>query len=381
MDYDKNIKAVMAFSAIIGLTIGFNFTLLPIHIKTTLEGNLFQVGFITSLQYLALVIMTFVWGAVSDRLAKRKNIIIYSNLFASAFYFFFPFADIIQLTILRGIQVFFSASWILAYALATEYRPKAKGEIIGIFTLFNSIGWGIGSFMAGFIYAFDITWFFFIAGLLSVLAALTLLPASDPPLEKMDREPISSIFNLKNRSEILMLCYTVLVLVMGSYMVFTLFGVYLEVRGIPIPAIGVVVALSGLPAAALSSTVGKMCDKYGSKRILLISIALYFFIWLVYGVLDNVWIVIALWLVPAYTFYTISSHAMISDLTPSSERGRGIGLLNSFYYIGAFIGAILSGAIAEQIDYKPTFLFAAMIILISFIMALKLKRTDDFNSN
>ena len=377
MRLDRNIKAVMAFSVLIGITIGFNFTMLPVYIKVSLNGSLFQVGLITSLQYLALVIMTFAWGALSDRLARRKSIIVYGNLIASFFYFLFPYLDIIQLTVLRGIQVFFIASWILAYALVTEYRPDARGEVIGYFTLFNSVGWGIGSFMSGFIYDVSITWFFYLAGIFSILSAVVLAPAKDPPMEKMEHTDFRTLFRLKNSSMILTLCVTVLLLVIGSYMVFTLFSIYLEVNGIPIPAIGIVIAISGLPSAMLSSMVGRACDRLGSKIILLSAIGLYAFIWMGYGFVDNIWIVILLWLIPAYTFYTISSHTMMSNLTPSRERGRGIGLLNSFYYMGAFTGSVLGGALAARFDYQPTFIIAALIIIASFIVALKLKESKE----
>jgi MFS family permease len=346
--------------------------MLPIHI-IHLKNDLFWVGFITSLQYLALVIMTFGWGALSDRLGQRKNVIIYTNLIGSFFYFFFPFADIITLTLLRGIQVFFIASWILGFALATEYRPNAKGEIIGWFTLFNAVGWGSGSFISGFIYAFDPAWFFYITGIVSILTALVLIPIKDPPMDKLKGGSIPSILKLKNISEILKLCMTVLILVMGSYMVFTIFSVYLKANDIPIPAIGMVIALSGLPSAGLASIVGKLCDDYGRKLILMIAIALYAFIWFVYGLIDNIWLVIALWLIPAYTFYTISTNALMSDLTPSSERGRGIGLLNSFYNIGGFVGSIVGGAAAAMYGFQPTFLLAAVIVTISFFFAARLK--------
>ena len=374
MKVDRNIKALMAFSLLIGITIGFNFTILPLHI-VHLRDDLFWVGLIVSLQYLAMVIMTFGWGAISDRIGQRKNIIIMGNLVASIFYFFFPFADIILLTILRGVQVFFIASWLMAYALATEYRPDKKGEIIGWFTVYNSLGWGVGSLMGGFVYAFDINLFFYLSGIFSIMAALVLIPITDPPLEKPKTSFIRSILNLKNMPEIIKLCVTVLILVLGSYMVFAIFAVYLQFNDIPIPAIGIVVALSGLPSAGLASIVGKLSDVYGRKIILLTAILLYAGIWFVYGIVDNIWLVIALWLIPAYTFYTISTTAIISDLTPSHQRGRGIGLLNSFYNIGAFIGSFLGGALAASIGFKPTFLIAALVILISFFIALKIKET------
>ncbi|UCH88744.1 MAG: MFS transporter [Thermoplasmata archaeon] len=372
MKRDRNINALMAFSILVGLTIGFNFTILPIHV-IHLKHDLFWVGFITSLQYMALVIMTFVWGALSDKLGQRKNIIIYTNLVASIFYFFFPFADIIMLTVLRGIQVFFLASWILSYALATEYRPKAKGEILGWFTLFNAVGWGTGSLLSGFIYALDSSWFFYITGIFSILTALVLIPIKDPPRKQVKDTSFGSILKLKNIPEIWKLCFTVLILLIGNYMVFAVFSVYLKENAIPIPAIGVVIALSGLPSAGLASIVGKLCDTYGRKIILIIAIILYAFIWFIYGIIDNIWLVIALWLVPAYTFYTISTNALISDLTPSSERGRGIGLLNSFYNLGAFIGSITGGAVAALFGFQPTFLLAAFAVIISFFIAAKLK--------
>jgi MFS family permease len=375
MKFDRNIASLMAFATFIGITIGFNFTFLPVHIEDTLGGSLYWVGFIVSLQYLALVVMTFVWGAVSDKLGQRRNVILIGNFIASFFYFFMPDADLVQLTLLRSIQVFFNASWILAYALSTELSPRSKGEIIGLFTLFNSVGWGLGSFMSGFVYEIDIKWFFYLSGIFSLLAAGSLLPLNEPLKKKVETLDLRRLFKLDNIPDVMKLCITVLFLITGSYMVFAIFSVYLNLNDIPKAAIGIVIALSGLPSAGLSSLIGRLCDLYGRKIILLISIALYAFIWLVYGIVDNIWIVIALWLIPAYTFYMISTNTMMSDLTAVQERGRGIGLLNSFYNMGAFAGSLAGGALAAIVGFKPTFLIAAGVIIISFFMALRLKET------
>jgi MFS family permease len=112
----------------------------------------------------------------------------------------------------------------------------------------------------------------------------------------------------------------------------------------------------------------------------------YLFIWVVLFLTDNLFAVIGVWMVPSWSFMSISATAMISDLTTPSERGRGIGAFNSALNLGQFIGAMLSGLVAVWFtsglpdsfaphEFKGVWLFAFLLLIIPFALSFRVPET------
>ena len=115
-------------------------------------------------------------------------------------------------------------------------------------------------------------------------------------------------------------------------------------------------------------------------------VGLLFAIWLILLLTDNFWLVLMVWMVPSWSFMSISAMSMISDLTTTTERGRGIGAFNSALNLGQFIGAMVSGLVAGWLapalptglavhEFKGVWLFAVLLLIIPFFLAFKVPET------
>jgi MFS family permease len=381
----RDYRLILSAAFLYGLVDGLLFITLAIYVSDE-SGSLPMVGFIISLPFLAIFIMSFVWGAISDRIGSYKWVIIAGNIITGFFFLPMPFVSILGLFVIRAIQVFFYSVNILAVAVVTEMLPDTKGEAAGTVSLFTSAGWLIGGMASGFVYFYgDVILLFPVCAVMSIMTGMVLLP-----MQKLDKIAaiisIKDTFKLKNSGPIGFLLLIIGMTFVANRAIFTVFPVYLkDAMDMNIIHIGVLSAMAGLVGAFVVVSVGKFVDRYGRRPMFVFAVFTYLFSWILLFLTDNLILIIILWCIPSWAFMTISATAMISDLTSSQERGRGIGALNSAHNLGQFIGAVLMGLVATSLpdllpgivsdEFKGVFLFAAMLLLIPFFLAFKVPET------
>lgn len=390
--YKKDYRLILSAAFLYGLVDGLLFITLAIYVNE-ISGSLLMVGFIISLPFLAIIIMSFVWGAIADRLGSYKGVIIAGNIITGLMFFPMPFLGIIELFALRAVQVFFYSVNILAVAVVTEMLPDTKGEAAGTVSLFTSAGWLFGGLASGFIYFYTNVIFpdnamlliFPVCGVMAILTGLVLTP-----MGKLKKAPavinIRDAFKLRHSKSIGYILLIICITFISNRAVFTVFPVYLEdIVGLNLIEIGVFTATAGIVGALVVVAIGRYVDRAGRRPMFLAAIITYLISWSILVFTDNVWILVVIWCIPSWAFMTISATAMISDLTSSKERGRGIGALNSAHNFGQFIGAMVSGLVASAAvtylpDYVPNgfkgvFMFAAVFLLIPLVMAFGVNET------
>jgi MFS family permease len=357
----------------VGTSNGAAYVMLPIH-TYVIGKNMLFVGVIASLPFLALAIMSFGWGAISDHIGKRRAPIIIGSVIGAFVYFILPYFDVIELVLLRAIQVFFLASWILMIALITEYLPEAKGKATGDFMLFLAVGWVAGGAVSGFIYSLHVVLFFFFCGVTTIASAycIFILTEHKKPAEGLT---FKLLFELRHLAEIRTICIVAMILFVGTDVIFAVFPVYLATLKVAVEGIGVVIAASGVTTALIAGLAGNICDKYGRKPMLLFAIGSYLIMWILFSIVENLFVIIVLWLIPVYVFFMVSSTAMVSDLTDEQERGRGIGLLNTALYLGAFAGSVLGGVLTAVLPFRTAFAVACVFIAGALLIGLRCQET------
>ena len=357
-----------------------------------ISGSKFYVGLIGSLPYLGLMIMAYVWGLLSDYLGKRKGIVIVSGIVGSLLFFIYPFLTSIEMLIaVRFVQVCLMGSIILLLAVVTERFPADKGKVIGDLNVPLAAGWVVGAGVAAALYKnpymsveLSNLIFFTLCGAIGLASSLVLILLHEP---KKDRNELSfsslkEMVRFKNKRPIGVLCTATLVLLTGNYMIYSVFAIYLQEPMFALAEwqIGLIVAGSGLFGMFVFRFAGRLVDNKGRKAVLLPTLAMYAVSWLVYALTTNLYIIAILWVLPYWSFFTTSSTAMVSDLTEDSERGRGIGILNAAINFGNFAGSLLGGLLADVLDYPRTYMVAAALVFIAFLIALNIKETKPVKS-
>jgi MFS family permease len=381
----RDYRLILAAAFLYGLVDGLLFITMAIYVNRE-SGSLPMVGFIISLPFLAIFIMSFIWGAISDRLGSYKWVVIVGNIMTGLLFFPMPFLSIFNLFMLRAVQVFFLSVNILAVAMVTEMLPDTTGEAAGTVSLFTSSGWLVGGIASGFVYVYgDMLLLFPVCGIVAIMTGLMLLP-----LQRLEKLPaiisLKDTFKLEHSRTIGLILTIISITFIGNRAIFTVFPVYLEqVQSLDAIQIGILSASAGLVGAIFVVGIGKFVDRYGRRPMFIIAVLSYMMIWFALVMTDNLPVVIIVWCIPSWAFMTISATAMISDLTTSKERGRGIGALNSAHNLGQFIGALMSGLIASAShlyvpdviphDFKGVFIFGTIMLLIPLLMALKVPET------
>jgi len=373
---------LLLYGLLFGCVNGLLYVPLPIYVMKE-TSSLFLVGLISSLPFFALFSMSFVWGAVSDKMGTRKEILVYASLLHGVLYFPMPFMDIMGLIALRFFQVIFQSSSVLATALITEYMPERKGEAVGTLSFYTSVGWLIGGMAGGFVYMSGMmASVFMISGVVALLSGIVLVNIE----ERRKVSEIPSIMDIMkfgtDRRMVLIVCTVNMLAFFSNYMVFTVFPVYMkDVLGVSEGIIGVIGAAAGITGAAVIGAVSRYIDRRGRRPMFVLSVMVYMLDWFIMAFTGRIEVIVAIWLVPSWIFITLSSTAIISDITREEERGRGLGALSSMLNLGAFLGSISSGIVGELMaptdlgSYRGIFLVSGILLVIPFIIALKSRET------
>ncbi|PAV31467.1 MFS transporter [Virgibacillus profundi] len=149
---------------------------------------------------------------------------------------------------------------------------------------------------------------------------------------------------------------------------------------------GWIFAITFVTAFIFSPIWGRIGDKYGRKKILIISalgIGLSVFLM---GFATSVWQLFLLRLfMGIVTGFIPMSQALIATQTPKKVAGRVLGTLQTGSITGALMGPLLGGALADAFGYANTFKWVSITIFISAIIVLfgikevKMKLSSDEN--
>ena len=121
----------------------------------------------------------------------------------------------------------------------------------------------------------------------------------------------------------------------------------------------------------MSPVLGRLSDRHGRRRIMLLSIGGSAAAQLVLGVSTALWMVFAARLISGICNANIgTAHAYVADRVAPHERARYMGMMGSAIGLGFVFGPILGGLLAlESMPHLP-FLVAAGLSALNFAMAV-----------
>lgn len=361
---------------------GTLYPILALYLKHLTESNLY-VGMILAVPFFIQTAACFVWGLISDYIGRRKEVIIASGAIGAGLFFTFPFAEAKLLIILRSAQIFFTSSNMLLTAVVTEYFPKEKGKFIGDLNVAAGIGATIGGAIIGLFIpqrglefsSVEMTNFFMVSAVVMLVAVLMLLPIYE--VQKIPvRNKANNLLKFGERKLIGIVASITFFAMTGGFIIFAIFPVYLEEQLLSdidenkiTFLVGMFAASSSITGIIASGFAGRICDSFGRKKVLVAAVMSYLVIWFFISLTANIFIVAFLWTLPIFSLFYVSVNAMVSDLTSKEERGRGLGLLNSAFGLGAGLGSLLGGFLASFLSYQATFRMSVVFVIVSLIIS------------
>lgn len=134
--------------------------------------------------------------------------------------------------------------------------------------------------------------------------------------------------------------------------------------------IGLIMSVFSFSQLFASPVTGKLSDRFGRKPILIMSQISTLIGFLLLGIANSVWLLVAARLIDGLIGSNMTvSQAYISDVTSPQDRTKIYGYSSAVFGAGLIFGPVIGGTLST-INYSAPMLFAAGISLISIILVI-----------
>lgn len=175
------------------------------------------------------------------------------------------------------------------------------------------------------------------------------------------------------RKKLFILCGSVLPIMICTGIVYTILSVYMvEELHFSTSIVGLIFAIGAGMGIILSPLIGRACDRFGRKPVLLAASIAFMSVFASYSVLVVDWQFAIIMTVEGTAWVTIGIACMsyIADISPRDNRGKSMGVYEATWNIGWVLGPLIGGSLADFLGFQITFLFGAMIILVAIFLQI-----------
>jgi DHA1 family multidrug resistance protein-like MFS transporter len=366
----RNVNYLAGLDLIISLGFGLIMPLFPQYVKL-LGGGALEVGILFSSFVLTRALLATPFGNWSDKIGRKRLILIGSFLYAFLAILFTIPEDWIGLIFVRGFQGVASAMvWPVSEALIIDSCPTAKrGASLGKVVMASNMGMVLGPFIGGGLYFVAFNYlglseqnsfkfpFYFTAVIALVGAVLVWIKVTDARAPQKDEHKISvsklfrpdgvdsqGLLNLK------VLYANALMEGFAFASIGPLMAYYLPQRfNIEADLVAIVVGIAMGVGALVAYPAGRLSDRVGRKKVFVVGSVVAFAGMILIPFGWTLWIVIVFMSMRSMAWQVASPalRAMQADNVPEEVRGRLMGLLESMSNLGSVMGAPIGGLLLD----------------------------------
>jgi len=131
---------------------------------------------------------------------------------------------------------------------------------------------------------------------------------------------------------------------------------------------GLAVSIYQIVMVVFQAPIGRIADKYGRKRLILLGIAIHALATFLIGVSNSILMLLALRALQGLgaSLEGPASQALVADLVPHEKRGSVMGQYSTMINLGWFVGPVVGGVIADAFDVRAPFLICSGLVALSF---------------
>lgn len=355
---------------------------LPLYIKhlgvdntasiAQLSGIAFGITFIVS------AIFSPIWGHAADKFG-RKPMLLRASLGMAVIVGCMGFAPnvyvLIGLRLLQGAITGYSTA--CTTLIATQTDKENAGYALGTLSTASIAGSLFGPTIGGFIEeTFGLQNIFFITGLLLLIAFITTALFVKETFIREDKKVLTfkEVWStVPEKGLTITMFVTFFILTVALYSVEPIITVYVtqlssETSHVALLA-GITFSASGLANIIAAPRLGKLSDKIGAHKVMLVSLIVAGIIFIPQAFVKNTWQLMGLRFLLGLTVAGLapSVNILVKKITPSSITGRVFGFNMSAGYLGAFGGSVLGGQIAGYLGMRYVFFVTSALLLINAI--------------
>ncbi|MFK9091090.1 MFS transporter [Bacillus salipaludis] len=337
-------------------------------------------GLTFAITFVSAFLFSPIWGRIGDRYG-RKKILIFSGLgMALSIYLMGYVHSVWQLFMLRFFMGFFSGFIPMSQAFISTQTPKQiAGRVLGTLQTGSITGSLLGPMLGGILadslgYSTTFKWTsisIFISALLVIATKEFLLEA-----KKGTKTHYSSMEVLKHitRNPVLLTVLLISALVqIAHFSIQPILSLFVsDLHGPANIAFysGIAFSAAGLGNLMMSRNWGKIADKVGYIKVLVILLFLAGIFYLPGAVVTSFWQLVIIRFALGVTIGGIIPVriAYIRQEAPIAMQGEVLGYNTSLRFLGNIIGPLLGGFVSGSFGFSAVFISTSALLIISGII-------------
>ncbi|OME87454.1 MFS transporter [Paenibacillus sp. FSL A5-0031] len=355
---------------------------LPLYIKQLGvhdTGSIAQYsGIAFGITYIISAIFSPIWGHAADKFG-RKPMLLRASLGMAIVIGCMGFATnvhvLIGLRLLQGVITGYATA--CTTLIATQTDKEHSGYALGTLSTASIGGSLLGPSIGGFIEeGFGLQNVFFITSGLLLIAFLTTALFVKESFTREDKKvlPLKAVWQLiPEKSLTITMFVTFFILTVALYSVEPIITVYITHLSHDSSHIALIAGLtfsaSGLANIIAAPKLGKLSDRIGVHKVMLVALAAAGIIFIPQAFVSNPWQLMGLRFILGLTAagLTPSVNVLIKKITPAPLTGRVFGFAMSAGYLGVFGGSILGGQVAAWFGVQYVFLITSALLLLNAV--------------
>jgi MFS family permease len=381
----RNLWFLFALNMAVGFSAQLVTPLFPLYLNS-LGASEIEIGLVLSLASILSTALMIPASLLMNRIGNKKTLLL-SVFLAMSSPLFISMVDDWRLVTPFYMVFNASFSFFIVARMAMIYENATTSNRATLFGVMN-MAWPISGIMApilsgyivqkiGWIPIFQVTTVIMIASVLPTFLISESTPPKDNNDETSERD---SILSGKYRSFIILiiLFHFIIGMVEGTWN--TILPLYLKNQIlISEYLIGFFFTVSNLLPLFIQIPTGQLADRFGRKRVLVLSL-------LPLPFLFGAWLFVDDWF-KLLILYTLSSGlrsmtwpsslALLADFLPLTLMGSAMGIRMTSMRLGNTVAPILAGYLYSNRGYKTPFLSVTILISASLLVGLAFKDTRD----
>lgn len=331
-------------------------------------------GIVFGVNFISLAIFSPIWGKFADKYG-RKPMVLRASLWLSIIMLCMGFVqNVYQLAGLRMLQGALSGFQSAALTLVAMQTPTERvGWALGVMFSGQVGGTLLGPLFGG--YLSEVVGFrkdFIVIGVMcfvAFIASYLFIKERHTVVNEHTMDFHEVWHNLKNPKRTVGLFVTTLVMQLALMSIQPIITVYItqlsqETTHIALIS-GAVFAASGLASVLAAPKLGKISDRVGPQKVLLMALVVAGILFIPQAFVSQAWQlgVLRFLLGLAIAGLLPSINSLIKQSTPEVITGRIFGYNQSAQFLGVFLGSILGGQMAAAFGIQYVFFFTGALLM------------------
>ena len=383
-DWQRNLKIAWIGTFFTGASFSIVMPFMALYIEELgVKGDMVEwyTGLSVAISALASALVSPIWGRLADRYGRKPMMIRASMVMTFTMGGLALVPNVFWLLFLRTLNGLFAGYVPNATALIASQVPQNRsGYALGTLSTGLTAGVLIGPLLGGTLSeAFGMRGTFLLVGLILFICCLLTvfgLREDFQPIEKGEMMTLSQVFaKIPSKSILIGLFVTSMIIQISAQSIAPMLALYIRYLGQRDNILfysGLIVSAMGFSSLLSTPFLGKLGDRIGNHRLLLIGLFYSFLLYFLCGFAGSA---LQLGILRfAYGFgvgaLMPSVNSLLTKMTPKEGISRIFSFNQSFSYIGQVLGPFVGSAVATGLGYRCVFFVTAMIVFGNFVWSL-----------